>query len=105
MTSGFYGYQVHGTDVCRDVELTQRLTALEQLQAGMHVYAAGPMGETLRVLVDNSHGSTWCGRAGHMHVFGAFQPTRYQHVVGGTPGGWAATVFGDTRALARADFS
>ena len=105
MTIEFYGYQVHGADVCLDVELTQRLTALAQLQAGMHVYATGPMGETRRFLVDSVTGSDWSGRDEHMLVSGWFQPHRYQHVGGETPGGWTATVFGDARALARADFA
>lgn len=103
----FYAYQMIGTDVFADPEMTQRLTKSHELEKGFVVYVAGPMGETRKVTVTECHGGTWRGDDGHMMVSGDYQSDRYSHEVfeNEPDGGWVAGCFGDMAALARVDFS
>ena len=64
----FYAYEMMGTDVFSDPELTQRLTKPHELEKDCTVYVTGPMGETRKVIVKERTGNTWHGDDGHMIV-------------------------------------
>ena len=104
----FFAYELQGTDVFLDSECKHRLISFCELQKDMTVYAHGPLGELRAFTVTERKHHSWHGEDEHgMLVSGEYQHTRYEgcpDVATNQISGWAATCFGDKRALERVDF-